>query len=95
MDFTLTHWSLKSLPCVHNEYLEIRDGHNQSANVLGVHCGEYVTGVVRSSGRNMWLKFSPRRYRYTLHALYRGKAFNETGKYKHIYIYYLFFLLFY
>ena len=70
------------VPCADEEYLEIRDGQNQSANLLGVFCGWRVTDVVRrSSGHNMWLKFSPQR-RYGLYPKsYRGKAQNETGKY--------------
>ena len=70
------------VPCADDEYLEIRDGYNQSANLLGVFCGSRVTGFrLRSSGQNMWLKFSPQR-RYRLYnSYYRGKAQNETGKY--------------
>ena len=69
------------VPCADEEYLEIRDGQNQSANLLGVFCGWRVSNVIRrSSGHNMWLKFSPQRS-YWLYASYRGKAQNETGKY--------------
>ncbi|KAJ7376912.1 hypothetical protein OS493_031503 [Desmophyllum pertusum] len=56
------------LSCIDDEYLEVRDGHNQSANLLGTFCCEdyyvYLKGVVRSSGRYMWLKFSPVSSRY-------------------------------
>ena len=70
------------VPCADEEYLEIRDGQNQSANLLGVYCGWRVSNVIRrSSGHNMWLKFSPQhRYRF-YYKSYRGKAQNETGKY--------------
>ena len=43
-------------PCADEEYLEIRDGYNQSGNLLGVFCGRYVPRFkLRSSGQNMWL----------------------------------------
>ena len=73
---------LPGVPCADEEYLEIRDGYNQSANLLGVYCGWYVSNVIRrSSGLNMWLKFSPQ-HSYLLYSKsYRGKAQNETGKY--------------
>nr|XP_058965299.1 uncharacterized protein LOC131791954 [Pocillopora verrucosa] len=38
-------------PCLRDNYLEIRDGNNRSANVLGVFCGDPKTALVRSSGR--------------------------------------------
>ena len=68
-------------PCEDEEYLEIRDGYNQSANLLGVFCGWYVPNVIRrSSGHNMWLKFSPqRRYSFFLDS-YEGKALDKTGR---------------
>ena len=68
-------------PCADEEYLEIRDGYNQSGNLLGVFCGRYISGVtVRSSGHNVWLRFSPhRRHRQSIS--YEGKALNETCKY--------------
>lgn len=66
-------------PCLFGEYLEIRDGSNQSANLLGKFCGEeYGNGVVRSRGRYMWLKFiSADHYDFT--AFYSGRLYNETG----------------
>ena len=71
------------VPCADEEYLEIRDGQNQSANLLGVFCGWYVPDVIRrSSGHNMWLKLSPQRsYWFYFTSYYKGKAQNETGKY--------------
>ena len=69
-------------PCADEEYLEIRDGYNQSGNLLGVFCGRYVPRFkLRSSGQNMWLRFSPRR-RYRLwYKYYEGRALNATCKY--------------
>ena len=70
-------------PCADEEYLEIRDGYNQSGNLLGVFCGRYVPRFkLRSSGQNMWLKFSPRRrYRLSWPRYYEGKVLNATCKY--------------
>ncbi|XP_022810274.1 inactive serine protease PAMR1-like [Stylophora pistillata] len=57
-------WS--GAPCADEEYLEIRDGYNQSANLLGVFCGMNTPFfTLRSSGHNMWLRFSPQHgYRF-------------------------------
>ena len=60
-------------------YLEIRDGNNQSANVLGVFCGDHKTAVVRSSRRYLWLRFSPY-HEYDLNGYYMGRSFNQTSK---------------
>ena len=70
-------------PCADEEYLEIRDGYNQSGNLLGVFCGRYVPRFkLRSSGQNMWLRFSPRhRYQLSYDSYYEGKALNATSKY--------------
>ena len=71
-------------PCADEEYLEIRDGYNQSGNLLGVFCGMYVRINLRSSGQNMWLRFSSN-HRYQMPPLggryYEGKALNTRGKY--------------
>ena len=68
-------------PCADEEYLEIRDGYNQSGNLLGVFCGRYIRDVtVRSSGHNVWLRFSPhRRHRQLIS--YEGKGLNAACKY--------------
>ena len=72
---------LPGAPCADEEYLEIRDGYNQSGNLLGVFCGRYISGVtVRSSGHNVWLRFSPHR-RHRQWSSYGGKALNATGEY--------------
>ena len=72
---------LPATPCADEEYLEIRDGYNQSGNLLGVFCGRYISGVtVRSSGHNVWLRFSPhRRHRQLIS--YEGKGLNAACKY--------------
>ena len=67
--------------CADEEYLEIRDGYDQSGNLLGVFCGRYISDVtVRSSGHNVWLRFSPQR-RHRQRSSYEGKVLNATGKY--------------
>ena len=70
-------------PCADEEYLEIRDGYNQSGNLLGVFCGRYVPRFkLRSSGQNMWLRFSPhRRYWLMYDSSYEGKALSARGRY--------------
>ena len=76
-------YDLPGAPCADEEYLEIRDGYNQSGNLLGVFCGRYVRRFkLRSSGQNMWLRFSPHhRYRLRYFRYYEGKALNTRGKY--------------
>ena len=70
-------------PCADEEYLEIRDGYNQSGNLLGVFCGRYVPHfTLRSNGQNTWLRFSSNhRYRLFHPRYYEGKALSATGKY--------------
>ncbi|KAJ7378871.1 hypothetical protein OS493_020476, partial [Desmophyllum pertusum] len=77
MNFTMQSDYFYLTPCLDGIYLEVRDGDKQSANLLGIFCGSHVTGVVRSSGHNMWLKFSPHRG-YKFGAFYSGKAINVT-----------------
>ena len=68
-------------PCADEEYLEIRDGYNQSGNLLGVFCGRFIRDVtVRSSGHKVWLRFSPHR-RHRQRSSYEGKVLNATGEY--------------
>ena len=75
--------TLPGAPCADEEYLEIRDGYNQSGNLLGVFCGRYVPHIkLRSSGESMWLRFSPtRRYLLWPNRYYEGKALNARGRY--------------
>ena len=78
LKFTMySYWSFPR-PCLRDNYLEIRDGNNRSANVLGVFCGDHKTTVVRSSGRYLWLGFFPDD-RHSLSAEYSEKSFNQTG----------------
>ena len=80
MELKFTMYSYLSFPrpCLRDNYLEIRDGNNRSANVLGVFCGDHKTTVVRSSGRYLWLGFFPDNRNY-LSAEYSEKSFNQTG----------------
>ena len=64
--------------CLWGFNLEIRDGSSQSTNLLGEFCGDYGTGVVRSSGRYMWLKFI-RTDLYNFDVFYTARSINETG----------------
>ena len=81
MDFTIYRFVKRSslVQCTDDEFLEVRDGRNESANLLGIFCELGTKGVVRSSGRYMWLKFSTDRG-YNLFAYYSGKVMNETGR---------------
>ncbi|PFX28691.1 hypothetical protein AWC38_SpisGene6590 [Stylophora pistillata] len=70
---------LLGAPCADEEYLEIRDGSDQSGNLLGVFCGRDVRDVtLRSSGRNMWLSFSPHRRYHIWDDYFEGKTLNAT-----------------
>ncbi|XP_066022571.1 uncharacterized protein [Pocillopora verrucosa] len=77
LNFTMRSKSWVPRPCLQDYYLEIRDGNNQSANVLGVFCGDHKTAVVRSSRRYLWLKFFPS-FKYDLNGYYMGRSFNQT-----------------
>ena len=78
LKFTMRSTWRNPRPCLRDNYLEIRDGNNRSANVLGVFCGDHETAVVRSSGRYLWLSFFPDN-RNDLRAEYSEKPFNQTG----------------
>ncbi|CAH3164544.1 unnamed protein product, partial [Pocillopora meandrina] len=78
LNFTMRSSSWAPRPCLQDYYLEIRDGNNQLANVLGVFCGDHKAAVVRSSGRYLRLRFFPYR-RYNLNAYYKGRSSNQTG----------------
>ena len=79
MELNFTLVTRNPTPCIDDMYLEVRDGHNKSANLLGVFCGARISSTVRSSGHYMWLKFS-RRHFYRFRGKYSGKAANITGK---------------
>ena len=65
--------------CLWGFNLEIRDGRNQATNLLGEFCGDYGTGVVRSSGRYMWLKFIRTDLYNYISVFYTARSINETG----------------
>ena len=70
------------LPCFFGIYFEIRDGLNQSANLLGILCGAFIKErVFRSSGHNMYLKFHkhPPLNEGHFHINYKAKPMNITG----------------
>ena len=79
LNFSMHSYPLAPRPCLRDYYLEIRDGNNQSANVLGVFCGDHKTAVVRSSRRYLWLKFFPS-LKYDFNGYYMGRSFNQTSK---------------
>ena len=78
LNFTMRSYWWVRRPCLQDYYLEIRDGNNQSANVLGVFCGDHAAAVVRSSEGYLWLRFFPSR-RHDFSAYYTGRSFNQTG----------------
>lgn len=78
LNFSMRSYSSAPRPCLQDYYLEIRDGNNSFANVLGVFCGDKKAAVVRSSGGYLWLRFFPYR-RYNLNAYYTGRSSNQTA----------------
>ena len=80
MNFTMSSYWYEPTPCIDDMYLEVRDGSNQSANLLGVFCGAYFAGIVRSSGQNMWLRKTDE-FRHRFRGSYTNKIANITGKY--------------
>ena len=83
MDFTMSSYWYNPTPCIDDTYLEVRDGYNQSASLLGVFCGAHVTGIVRSSGQNMWLRKTDEFYYFydQFRGSYTKKTANITGKF--------------
>ena len=72
-------------PCIDDLYLEVRDGYNESSNLLGVFCGRNISGIVRSSGKNLWLRKSDK-FNYPwlpniFSGSYSNKTANTTGEY--------------
>ncbi|CAH3140138.1 unnamed protein product, partial [Pocillopora meandrina] len=45
--------SLYPTPCIYDQYLEVRDGYNKSANLLGEFCGRNISVIVRSIEPNL------------------------------------------
>lgn len=73
--------------CLIGAYLEVRDGLNQSANLLGVICEAYtMEHAFRSSGQNMYLKFHGHidLLKGNFHINYTAKPMNITGFYSFI-----------
>ena len=64
-------------PCIDDMYLEVRDGYSKSANLLGVFCGRNISGIVRSSGRSLWLG---KKFNYHFRGSYSNKTINTIGK---------------
>ena len=71
--------------CLIGTYFEIRDGLNQSANLLSMLCKTSLKGYVfRSSGQNMWLKFHSHGWEEEyLDINYTAKPLNVTGLFTH------------
>lgn len=44
--------------CGADQHLEVRNGYNESAVLLGLFYGRNIAAIVRSSGRNLWLRKS-------------------------------------
>ena len=65
-------------PYIYNEYLEVRDGYNKSANLLGVFCGGSISVIVRSSGQNLWIRKSAY-FLSWFRGSYTNKKLNFTG----------------
>jgi len=87
VEITITfHSNFRFLFCLLGIYFEVRDGLNQSANLLGMICETYTKEhVLRSSGQNMYLK-RHELSSYTLlesdfHINYTAKPMNITGLY--------------
>ena len=67
-------------PCIDDEYIEVRDGYNESANLLGVFCGRNISVIVRSSGQNLWIRKSDHfDYFGWFRGSYTNKTLNVTG----------------
>ena len=73
--------------CLDGVYLEVRDGSNQTANLLGMICETYTKEhVFRSSGQDMYLKLH-KFYWLTVRDFsinYTAKPMNITGQYSFI-----------
>ena len=70
------------LPCFFGIYFEIRDGLNQSANLLGIFCEAFTKErVFRSSGHNMYLQLHNQQLLDVgdFHFNYTAKPMNITG----------------
>ena len=78
VELNLTMGSSYVTPCIDDRYLEVRDGYNKSANLLGVFCGGNNSVVMRSSGQNLWIRKSVH-YIGRFRSSYTNKTLNFTG----------------
>ena len=78
VELNFTMQSLYPTPCIYDEYLEVRDGYNKSANLLGVFCGRSISVIVRSSGQNLWIRKSAY-FLSWFRGSYTNKKLNFTG----------------
>ena len=71
--------------CLIGTYFEIRNGLNQSANLLSMQCETFLKEYVfRSSGQNMWLKFHREGWEEKyFYIIYTAKPVNVTGLFTH------------
>ena len=58
VELNFTMQSLYPTPCIYDKYLEVRDGYNKSANLLGEFCGRNISVIMRSGGQNLWIRKS-------------------------------------
>ena len=78
VELNFTMQSLYPTPCISDQYLEVRDGYNKSANLLGEFCGRNISVIVRSSGQNLWIRKSAH-YFSRFWGSYTNKTLNFTG----------------
>ena len=78
MELNFSLGTSHATPCIDNMYLEVRDGYNKSANLLGVFCGGNISVVMRSSGQNLWIRKSVH-YISRFRGSYANKTLNFTG----------------
>ena len=78
VELNLIMESLYLTPCIDDKYLEVRDGYNKSANLLGVLYLVYISVVMRSSGQNLWIRKSVH-YIGRFRGSYANKTLNFTG----------------
>ena len=72
--------SLYPTTCIYDQCLEVRDGYNKSANLLGEFCGWNISVFVRSSGQNLWIRKSVHfRHLSWYWGSYTNKTLNFTG----------------
>ena len=80
MELNFTMESSYLTPCINDEYIEVRDGYNESANLLGVFCGRNISVIVRSSGQNLWIRKSVHfSHLSRFWGSYTNKTLNFTG----------------